>query len=501
MGVKRLVSADSESGELPLVVSTYLQDNFVPGRILSGPGIDATGQSDSTSGIAGLIGSGGVFYGKAGATYKVSSLALPSNIRLIGNGARFVSTITGAGAGILTVDNGNNIVVEGWRAGGALSTIFVKIRNSSDVHVLNNHCLTTGIATSTSLTDTYSGSSEGACRRIEVRGNTGVASNAPNGYSAICLRYTSDSIVAENNTSGYGHGVMFWGGDSASDGSGVRKSQRITIANNVINDVGQGGIWGSMGREITVIGNTCRTGGDVGIDFEGCQMSSATGNTVENFANGGLTTFFSSTDVLFSSNVVEQDSASGAAYKAFGPGASVRVHVSGNIFRTANPAIAAIFTDQGALADSAFVNNRTVATGSGGESARFNQCPRIRYAGNSDTVTHHTAVQHLGGVDAIYEDNRFQTTADTSTSGQGGGIVWTWLNSTQTAQRLRARGNAFYGFVTSLKDDCGGDNASYALIEGNLAASIWHRGTTGYQAVIATNRTSNPNVGTPVTAV
>lgn len=369
------------------------------------------------------------------------------------------------------------------------------------MRVADNTCSGLGIAASTSLLDTFGGSSEGACRQLSVTGNVGNASNAANGYAAISLRYTSDSIVQGNNTRGYGHGVMFWGGDSASDGAGTRKTQRLVIAYNVINDVGQGAIWGSMGREITVIGNTCRTGGDVGIDFEGCQMSSATGNTVENFANGGLTTFYSCTDILFASNMVEQDAQSGAAYKAFGPGPSVRVTLLGNTLRAANPSIAAIFTDQGALTDSSFISNRTTHVGTGGESARFNQCARIKYDGNIDTVAHHTAVQHLGGPDGVYTNNTFRTTADTSTAGQGGGIVWTWLSGTQTAQRMRVRGNEFYGFVTSLKDDCGGDNASYALIEGNLAALIWHRGTSGYQAVIATNRTSNPNVGTPVTAV
>ena len=68
-----------------------------------------------------------------------------------------------------------------------------------------------------------------------------------------------------------------------------------------------GGIWGSMGQNIDVIGNTVRDVKGVGIDFESTFHGTATGNTVYNASEGCISTFFFVKGIRFSGNVCTQD--------------------------------------------------------------------------------------------------------------------------------------------------------------------------------------------------
>lgn len=122
----------------------------------------------------------------------------------------------------------------------------------------------------------------------------------------IALRYTKNSVCQKCIVDGYYHGILFWGGDSNPKKNGAvykeRKTGNIRIIKNSISNVQQGGIWGSMGEYVTIDSNYLEKGGDVGIDFEGCNRSTAINNIVKNFRHGGLATFFLCNDILFENN-------------------------------------------------------------------------------------------------------------------------------------------------------------------------------------------------------
>lgn len=122
----------------------------------------------------------------------------------------------------------------------------------------------------------------------------------------IALRYTKNSVCQKCIVDGYYHGILFWGGDSNPKKNGdiykERKTGNIRIIKNSISNVQQGGIWGSMGEYVSIDSNYLEKGGDVGIDFEGCNRSTAVNNIVKNFRHGGLATFFLCNDILFENN-------------------------------------------------------------------------------------------------------------------------------------------------------------------------------------------------------
>lgn len=133
-------------------------------------------------------------------------------------------------------------------------------------------------------------------------------SDYSNPDGAITVRYTDRFRLSDNTISGYSHGIQWWGGDAAIEKDGAvgneRKASHGVIVGNTVTAVRKGGIWGSMGRQITVTGNVVDTVGDVGIDFEGCFQCTATGNTVVDARYAALAIFFNNRDIVFAGNTV-----------------------------------------------------------------------------------------------------------------------------------------------------------------------------------------------------
>ncbi|MEG3130362.1 right-handed parallel beta-helix repeat-containing protein [Pantoea cypripedii] len=144
-------------------------------------------------------------------------------------------------------------------------------------------------------------------RKISIKGCQGYTQSVKTRNAFVELRYTKESECLSCTVNGYYHGLMFWGGDSNPKRNGsisnIRKSFNIAFKNNTIRNVQLGGIWGSMGSLITIDSNYLENGGDVGVDFEGCNDSSATNNSIINFKNGGLATFFICNGIKFENNV------------------------------------------------------------------------------------------------------------------------------------------------------------------------------------------------------
>ncbi len=130
-------------------------------------------------------------------------------------------------------------------------------------------------------------------------------------YTAgVLLGFTRDWTISNCSFSRYDHGVQWWGGDSNPERDGkvanVRKCQNGLISDVTIKYVRGGGIWGSMGEDITVQNSHVMHCGDVGIDFEGCFRSKAINNYVAESNNGNIAVFHHNQDILFANNQLVQ---------------------------------------------------------------------------------------------------------------------------------------------------------------------------------------------------
>jgi len=71
----------------------------------------------------------------------------------------------------------------------------------------------------------------------------------------VQVQYVSDVLVDNNTLAGFAHGIMWWGGDAnpsrGGDPVNPRWARGVTVSNNVIMSVGGGGVWGSMGQDVT----------------------------------------------------------------------------------------------------------------------------------------------------------------------------------------------------------------------------------------------------------
>lgn len=252
-----------------------------------------------------------------------------SNVTFTGGGT--LSTVQTTAGALITIPSGStNCGVDGIIFKGPNDHIVgIQIRSGSslmsrDITIANNRCIECRLVQTNDLYVLYGFVSTHATtgnitRNVTVRDNTGLrtATNLTN-LAFILLWYTIGAEVHGNRIDGYGYGIQWWGGDASPNADGAianeRKCGEMTITGNRVSNMldvsaGGAGIWGSMGFDITVSGNTVKECADVGIDFEGCQNCTASGNTVTNAANGALTTFFYNRSVVFTGNSCRRNTA------------------------------------------------------------------------------------------------------------------------------------------------------------------------------------------------
>lgn len=346
--------ADATSVPVMLLVqdattSLWADDIYVlenPLKDVTTLGIANNGTIDVTNALGTALATNRVLYFPAGTYLLTAGIELPSNTILWGEGANTIIKIQNAEAVIAFVANGSdsggykqNIEISGLRFTGLSSQRGIQLKKAVDVLV--RHCLVEGpalIKTSTHKATYASVTSENdLCRNIRVAFNTlDASSGGPSGGEGINLCYTSDAEVHDNIISNYSNGIMWWGGDSNLNANGAlnnpRWARRIRIHDNTVTSSGQGGIWGSMGINITVENNVIAGAGDVGLDFEGCVDSTARYNQVSNGVNGCMSTFFAVSNVVFEYNTVVSENASWQLFKLYNS-TSNPVYVQGLVLR------------------------------------------------------------------------------------------------------------------------------------------------------------------------
>jgi hypothetical protein len=177
---------------------------------------------------------------------------------------------------------------------------------------------------------------------IKLIGNTAISdrNDGPIG-AAVSITFTQGVVASDNIIRGFAHGFQWWGGDAnPQKGQGAAKNERgalnLSFVNNMITDVGGGGIWGSMGEGVVASGNVIERCGDVCLDSEGSNSVVFSNNYVKDGANGAITTFFYNRDVLITGNTVVSSSAAKPLLRTYTTGQSYPydrdVQVVGNHF-------------------------------------------------------------------------------------------------------------------------------------------------------------------------
>jgi hypothetical protein len=175
----------------------------------------------------------------------------------------------------------------------------------------------------------YEGTSESnSSHDIRVIGNTAIsARNDRATGAAVNLTFTRNAVASDNIIRGFENGFQWWGGDADPHHKGEegaagneRKAWNLSFVNNKIFDVGEAGIWGSMGEGIVASGNTIERCGDVCLDSEGSNSVVFSGNYVKDGANGAITTFFYNRDVLITGNSVVSSSAAKPLLRIYNSG-------------------------------------------------------------------------------------------------------------------------------------------------------------------------------------
>lgn len=140
-----------------------------------------------------------------------------------------------------------------------------------------------------------------------IKNNIVKGTNGVNDASGIAVAYCKNGIINDNICDTLKNGIQYWSGDSNSYNAYFNNDtplwvKNVSISGNKISNITEGGIWGSRGQNIQIIGNKLEAIGDVGVDFEGSKDCIADTNLIKNANNGALSVFFGSTNIKFNNN-------------------------------------------------------------------------------------------------------------------------------------------------------------------------------------------------------
>lgn len=315
--------------------------------------------------------------------------------------------------------------------------------------------------------------------------------------NGINVTKVSRGVIQANIIKNIGLGaIQFWGGNAAiPEPIGV---EDLIIANNVVYNTG-GGIWGSCGRRIIMVGNTVNGSADICFDLERCEDSVIMGNTAVDGANAGISLFYACKRVIISNNSIRVTSGSGNRYGIWLTGANYCdiVIIGNNVYSDAVGRIG-IYCDEGGQ------NIRI-------ESNILRDCwidtLHLRYASIIDnTITLLGSTDDLrgialrGSIGCEVMGNRLRRNGDATEDRTQCGILIYWDSVTWPGQQNTVWHNVVDGWIYSITDNCWGDATSHNDISYNrVSGIISHKSGAGWEGRIMGNRLiSNPNKGATV---
>ena len=150
------------------------------------------------------------------------------------------------------------------------------------------------------------GPNSNIARDVRIQGGGARFQTMPEGgYGSCLLAYVEGAHVSDVSYENVSHGIQWWGGDSGlqswQNGSRAneRKCSYLLIERASVKAARGGGVWGSMGRDVTVRDCQVEECLDVGFDAEGCDDTVFERCTARNGHNGCFATFFLNNDVRF----------------------------------------------------------------------------------------------------------------------------------------------------------------------------------------------------------
>lgn len=336
-----------------------------------------------------------------------------------------------------------------------------------------------------------------ASRTLDVSliGNSTVFTHGVGPIGAY-LMYVVRATVSNNRFVGTGHGIEWWGGDGNIGWHGpdaVTEAGDLSITGNQCFAAGGACVWGSMGFNVTVSGNSADLCSDVCFDTEGGVRNLFTGNVAQACLNGCYSAQMESVDVVFSGNFAYADAKKPALalvlikHRNGNPASHTNLTVSGNTLSCGT--LCTAFYSEGEdgldLSHNKITNGLFVFANYTGSSRiadngfRFTVPlgERAAIAGPSLAGGHTSFIQNNT---LLYETGEASTKAAC--------IVQSWSDDNSTDE-MHIAGNTCVGFGLGIVTETAGHNAGAPhavwLIGGNTfsripeAQQITHRKTSG----------------------
>lgn len=151
-------------------------------------------------------------------------------------------------------------------------------------------------------------------RNLTISGNS--MTGGPNGSrgAPIQLGNAFQVNLLDNTFNHLIHGAMWWGGDAGAPGAslqGLTAAAEMTFKGNHCKEIQGACIWGSMGRDVVIEGNTADGCGDVCFDTEGGLRTQIIDNTAVNCGNGCAGIFFFTDKTTIARNHFRADAPGG----------------------------------------------------------------------------------------------------------------------------------------------------------------------------------------------
>lgn len=286
-------------------------------------GITGDGSTDVTNKLQQLLNKYDTVFFPNGNYLISKSLSAKSGQLIYSNGTANIISNSTAPFNFIEVRSKEDVKIENINFIGPDNTkspdYAVRIVNSKGVHVTNIRCNNAGLAAATGfegvgykdINDYKSGDRSTGSSDVFIDNCTGTGSlEAMKTTRGVWFEYVNNWKISNSSVKNYVQGIQWWGGDSNpernGDTSDERKTKNGIVENVMASNIAGGGIWGSMGENITVRNCKVSTCGDVGIDFEGCFSSTAANNAVKNCKNACLATFHYNKNISFNNNRVSQ---------------------------------------------------------------------------------------------------------------------------------------------------------------------------------------------------
>jgi hypothetical protein len=202
-----------------------------------------------------------------------------------------------------------DIVITGIIFEGDSTSWAIHLRGSKNVTIKKCECKNIMLVETEAISIDFGRIDDsGMCQNLIIRDNTGECRSKLPARSIQFIRilFANQFDVSHNICKGYREGILAWGGDGNSSQltpNGPRKCMNGTISGNLC-ETRSAGIWASMAKDITIVGNKVKGCAAEAYDFEGCVNIIITENSADSVYEGFTLFGHENRDILFRKNTI-----------------------------------------------------------------------------------------------------------------------------------------------------------------------------------------------------